>query len=456
MLERIIILLTAILGALALSFYGDFILTELVAVAMMIFFALHFFRSIGRSYEVLYIPILLAVFQCLIMSMVVYHVYNDDRLVIALKYDMGVPRERYFGYMVPAVCMMSLGMLLPLVKMQDRDAFIRFTLARVRQYLHDKGNIGILLIVIGAVASLAAGFVPVTLQYAVGLMAQLIYVGALYIYHSNFKSKNLYLGGAFAVILYRALSQGMFGELVYLVGLTGLLLLLGKKISFTRKSIIIVAGIVLVLVIQLVKKDYRDVAWRGDANKAGAGLFFNLALEKISNPSMFFDKWAMFNTVNRFNQGMIVGKVMRYVPDNEPFAEGETIFTALAASFVPRFMWPDKPMAGGHVNMLRFTGFKVEGYSMNISPLGEAYANFGETGGIIFMFFYGLYFNLYILIVLNIARKRPTVLLWLPVLLLNAVQMETDVLMCVNSSLKNGLFAWLCFWAAKKFLKIQL
>ena len=93
------------------------------------------------------------------------------------------------------------------------------------------------------------------------------------------------------------------------------------------------------------------------------------------------------------NQGWLVAMTMKKVPDKFDFAYGETIWQSVAAAIVPRFIWPDKPEAGGKANLKRFWGYNLVGFSMNIGPFGEGYANFDKIGGIIYMFFYGLFFN---------------------------------------------------------------
>ena len=103
-----------------------------------------------------------------------------------------------------------------------------------------------------------------------------------------------------------------------------------------------------------------------------------------------------------------------------------------------------------------FTGLIIEGYSMNVGPFGEAYGNFGSTGGIIFMLFYGLFFNLAIFFLLKVSKSKPTIILWFPIIFLNAIQVETDILMTVNSVIKNCLFVAICYWGASRFMRIQL
>lgn len=431
---------------------------EVLSVGLFVFLLLDFVDSIGKNYNILDIPILLALFQCMLMPMVVYHVYNDDLLVVALKYDMGIPRERYYGFMFPAIVMMTIGMKLPpLLQFSYQQKFLQ-AIQAVKKYLVGKGNMGVLLIIIGVVANIMRDFVGGAMQYIAYLVSLLLYVGVLYTYFSDHKQRFWYLVTGAVVIMGQAIRKGMFGELVYVLLLAGLLMLLGKKISSLQKYGLAIVGFFCVLILQSVKADYRAIAWRGqgDPNQSNTGAFVSLIADRVAEPGRFFDLDLMFPTVNRFNQGLIVAKVLDHVPNRAPFAEGETIFKSLAATFVPRFLWPDKPQAGGHENMLRFTGFKIEGYSMNISPMGEAYGNYGVEGGIFFMLLYGLFFSLLIVLLMSYVKKRPTIILWFPVLFLNSIQMETDILMCLNSLIKNMVFVAAVFWLANRFLRLKL
>jgi len=456
--NRIIYGLIALVTALFFTLVEGMMIEEILAIGLFIYILLNFIDSIGKNYNILDIPILLALFQCMLMPSIVYHVYNTDLLVIALKYDMGVSAETYYGFMFPAIVAMIIGIKLPgLLRGSNQPKYIR-AISEVRVYLKGKGSIGTLLIIIGVVSGIMKIFIPGALYYVAYLFSLLLYVGVLYTFFSDSKNRLWFLLGGGVFILVQAIAQGMFGELVYTLALTVLLLLLGQKIKTSLKFTLFITGFLFVLILQSVKADYRDIAWRGQAGgeQGNTRAFFTLIVDRLSEPGRFFDLTLMFPTVNRFNQGMIVGKVMDHIPNRAPFAEGETIFKSIAASFVPRIFWPDKPMSGGHENMERFTGYIIEGYSMNISPMGEAYGNYGVEGGIFFMIFYGMFFSVVIIILLNIIKKRPTLVLWFPILFLNSVQIETDILMCVNSIIKNLIFIWFCYWAADRFLRIKL
>jgi hypothetical protein len=455
-LRKLFIALLSLIAAIMFSMLGSFNNYEIMSVGIAAYMTFSFIDSIGKGYNLFDITILLAVFQCLIMPMIVYHVYNNDYIVIALKYDMSVSPDEYYGYIFPAIVCLIIGLKTPFIRKRNTSKIIKETISKSQLHLKGKGNLGILLIIIGTVSGLLQIFIPGELKYIAYLFGKLLYVGVIYTFFSDAKNKKLFLLGGIVMMVAQSLAQGMFGELVFTLMLGTMLVLLGKKISDGYKYGLAIAGMIFIILLQSVKGEYRAATWYGKGDKDEVGTFFSLILDRLSKPDKFFDMYEMFPTINRFNQGMIIGKVFIHVPQNEPFAEGETIFTTLAASFVPRILWPNKPKSGGHENMLRFTGFKIEGYSMNISPLGEAYANFNKTGGIIFMFFYGLFFNVALFLLLRLSRKTPTIILWFPILFLNSIQIETDVLMCVNSLIKNLIFIGFCYWAADRFLRLKL
>jgi hypothetical protein len=373
---------------------------------------------------------------------------------------MIIDEEQYFGFTIPAIIAMIMGMELPLFSKHARFNLITSSFRNTSQFLKGKGIVGIALLSIGLSASVISVFLPPEFEYIGYLFSKVLFVGIFYIHNSEIQNKKVYLFLGFTVLISQSLIQGMFGELVYTLILGFLLILLGRNISLNKKYFSAIIGIIFVLLIQSVKSEYRDVAWN-DGNvikkqQTSLEFFSSLLLEKITNPSQFFNKDDLYPFVIRFNQGMLQARVMDYVPQYQPYENGKTIYLSIISSFVPRILWPDKPIAGGRWNMEHFTGLIIEGYSMNIGPLGEAYGNFGPEGGVYFMFFYGLFFNIVIYLLLIAIKKRPTIILWFPILFLNAIQVETDILMTVNSTLKNILFMAFCFWAADRFLRTKL
>jgi hypothetical protein len=124
---------------------------------------------------------------------------------------------------------------------------------------------------------------------------------------------------------------------------------------------------------------------------------------------------------------------------------------------VPRFLWPNKPDVGGGVNLARFLGIKKKlNYSMDIGPYGEAYGNFGPVYGVACMFLYGLLLSYLFKVVIVKSIKRPTLLLWTPILFFSTLTMETNFLLTVNSFFKTAVFMFILFWLVKKAFKVSL
>jgi hypothetical protein len=278
-----------------------------------------------------------------------------------------------------------------------------------------------------------------------------------YCFYSNIPYRILILGTVFAIMIFRSISGGMFGEMVFMGAMTVILIVLGKSMKFRSKLIVILMGIFGIILIQSIKPSYRQQTWNNKNQDNKFSIFTDILIDKINDPiTMINNEKVLFVMYGRFNQGQIISNVLYSVPQKFPFANGETILTSLAASVVPRILWADKPEAGGVYNFMRFLGIRLRGWSANISPFGEAYGNFGITGGIVFMFFFGLLFNYLFQLLLKIAVKTPSVILWFPFLFFYAVSIETDVLTMVNSFTKAAIFAYLMYKIFPLVFKLKI
>ncbi|MCX6890310.1 MAG: hypothetical protein NTX51_02120 [Verrucomicrobia bacterium] len=144
----------------------------------------------------------------------------------------------------------------------------------------------------------------------------------------------------------------------------------------------------------------------------------------------------------RFNQGWIVDRVLQHVPANEPYARGETVLSSLKAALLPRILAPDKRGAGGREFMTRFADYTpFEDTSMSIGFVGEIYANFGRTGGILGCGVYALLLALgFRLLGL---RARKSVVWWSLVFYIAhlAIKAETDIGTAMNYVVKAAVVA---------------
>ena len=167
----------------------------------------------------------------------------------------------------------------------------------------------------------------------------------------------------------------------------------------------------------------------------------NLFIKNITNFEDQLNAEILLSVFSRLNEGYYVANVMAYVPHYEPYAGGE-LMLHFFYPFIPRVIWTDKPMTGGFSNMKRFTNIvNTENTSTNISPVGEAYVNFGIAGGIIFMLIFGLIFSFIFQYVIKLSAKRQTIILWLPNLFVGLIiGSETDVLTIWGTFVTAAIF----------------
>jgi hypothetical protein len=200
-------------------------------------------------------------------------------------------------------------------------------------------------------------------------------------------------------------------------------------------------GIFGILLIQSIKHEYRDAIESGDAVNR-PGYFFSLLSSRVLNPSTVFQPERLYSAAVRGNQGFLMARTIDYVPKYEPYAKGETIIKSITASFVPRVLWPDKPILGGKENTCRFLGDCAQrSYSYNIGQIGEGYVNFGPVWNILYMLLYGLFINWSLYKIRKISFKYPTIILWIPLLYFAALSLETDLLTFLNTFIKGILMS---------------
>jgi len=158
-IQKTILNFVSLLIGVFISRLIDASMYETVGVVLFIYFVFNFIESIGNSYNILDIPILMTLFQLLIMPMIVYRVYNEEYFVQAFKYDMSVSEDVYYSFIVPASLLMIFGMKIPLLSVRQNSKMILTALEKSKNYLKDKSNIGITLMFIGIIAGFLQYFI---------------------------------------------------------------------------------------------------------------------------------------------------------------------------------------------------------------------------------------------------------------------------------------------------------
>jgi len=429
---------------------------ESLSCALMFYCFLTFIDNLGKKIVIMDYAVLMMVATCLVMPVVFYHYYpNTHKLARLWEKYMPISSDEYLEFAFPAVVAMVIGMRISIRKLRINSNPVVY-INNVKEYLATRPNLGLSLITVGVLSGFLDFLAPSSLAQVLNFTEHLTYVGVFYVIYSPSKHKRLIVPGVIALMLGQSLVTGMFGDMVNMAACSLPLILLGnKKFTFRSKLFFTSLGIFIVLLIQSVKSEYRQRTWKMNTG-ADPAFFAQLVGERLVDIEGTVDPDNLFFISVRLNQGWQVALTMKRVPQQFPFAHGETIINSIEASIIPRFLWPDKPKSGGVENLRRFWGFNIIGYSMNIGPLGEAYANFDVLGGIIYMLFYGLFFNFMLSTILKFAEKRPTIVLWLPFLFYYAISVETDSLTTMGSLIKGVFFTWLVFKIYRITLRMDL
>jgi|688.fasta_scaffold04983_9 hypothetical protein len=405
----------------------------LVAVLAFISFK-EFYQKIDRGLPLLELANLIAVLQWTVGPVLSYFFALNH-----FKYYMYVDEPTFFTYALPATCgftaaILGWGLVVdqrPIIAQRNQSFYFRY---------------GIYLLIIAFAAELASGSAPSSIQFFFFLLSQLRYVAAMYFLLSGHQYRIPATIAACSSLFVKSASAGMFHDLLLWLALIFCVWFPTARWLHYRKPFVFAFAALMVFTIQVVKQDYRERLRTGDNPS-----LFLMAFDYLSPSGRAWDQDVLSLALVRLNQGWIISAVMHNVPANQEFAYGETVVEAVVA-LAPRFLLPNKVGAGGRENFQKYTGLPIsKETSMCICVLGEAYANFGDYGGIFFMIVFGGFLAVYYSKVLRWTAEHPDFLFWIPLIFYQAIKAETDMVVIVNQVFKGSIVAFGGYWAMHRF-----
>jgi hypothetical protein len=433
---------------LYLFFMTHIPLSHNIAFSVFAWTWLSFVDELGKRIAILKIIALLAVGQWIIAPLAIDYMVGYEHMMVRT--------DDYLSFVLPGTILLLIGLFWPMGKdvLSEEEYF-----SKIREHLKKYPRLGVVIFVIGLACGLVDKAVPVQIRFVFFLLGNLIYIGAFYTLLSPAKNKNIIVGIVIALTVGSTVARGMFGELVYWAGFSVIMVATIFRPSLLQKIMIFAAGIFMIGLIQSIKMEFRMLTWmRADITDTDRfAIMGDVISGRLADPSVIFSEEAMLHLAGRANQGYIISEIMYNIPNHREYLGGETIFLATLASFIPRVLWPSKPKSGGTQNFRKFTGRELpEGTSMDLSPIGEAYGNFGPGGAWIFIFIYGLFLNYMFHSVLRIAKNHPTLILWMPLIFFQVVKVETDVNSVLNHGIKALFLTWLMYWGFRTFLNTKI
>ena len=432
--------------AILLSFIFGIQTWSAIGLAFATFYVVRVIHNMGHKIPILDLMTALAALQWIVGPFIDYHNGTTH-----YKYYMYVPENIYMAYAVPAIIAFRLGTLF----FKDHSDLEAIGL-KVSKLFDEYPKLPYVLIIVGLLIPYLNPLIPASLRFIFFLLANIKYVGVIYLLFSGKPNRWFIFIGVMTATALASIAAGMFHDLLLWAMLTFTFVARELKLSFILKIVFAFTGLLLAMTIQSVKPQYRQLIYETHYAGSKTNLFMNLALNQWQNGSIVTPTSEEDMNV-RLNQGWIISAVMRHVPKNEPYANGSTITEGISASLLPRFLNPDKKRAGGQENFERFTGLQLgEQTSMGISLAGEGYANYGRLGGILFMFFWGLFIGWFWKKLFDWSKFYPTLLIWSPILFLQVVKAETEFVVVLNHLIKASILVFCLLWFIKKQWGIRI
>jgi hypothetical protein len=399
--------------------------------------AFRFFKSLGKGLPVLEMLLLIAGMQWILGAFIEYNVsYNH------FKYYMYVDESTYMSYVVPAYALF-VAVVFVISRNQSKLAINLDDLTAFSSY-------GLYLLGVGIISDFMKPLVPDSIQFVFFLLANFKYIGALILFFSEKKwHKQIFYLTILYLLLY-SIRSGFFHDFILWSSFFYMFWAYKIKPSYKTNLIILIVGFFLSTVVQMVKSDYRELIWNGYAGDP-VGLFIDIMQKRISG-GFNEDRGEEGELNARLNQGWIISAILEHTPRVEPYAKGQTIKEAVFASALPRFLNPEKKIAGGVENFEKYTGIQLEkNTSMGMSLVGEAYANFGNMG----MWFLGLWGFLlarFWNFLIEKSKKNIVILFFLPLIFLQVVKAETELVVVLNHIVKASILVAGVLWLSRGFL----
>jgi hypothetical protein len=321
-------------------------------------------------------------------------------------YKMQIPEEEYFAYAIPAVLCFITGLHIRAGHLEGEVVDID----RIARFVQQNLKLPYLLIGIGFVSSIISKEFPSDIGFVFYLLGGFKFIGLFLIILSSQIIKPLPLIIVLGSIITTSLGEGMFHDLLTWLLFLGAVYAIKYKPSVNLKMMVAAGFILMAVVIQQLKGDYRS-ATNQLGQERGLGTF-TTTYEKRKEKNTLFSFESLAPSNIRINQGFIVTNIMKTVPNKVPFSNGEELYQVLEAAFLPRIIAPNKLNAGDKVLFTKYSGIALSrNTSMGLSSMGDAYVNFGITGGCIFMFVLGFIYSEALKLFYRNSNRYPILLL---------------------------------------------
>jgi hypothetical protein len=209
--------------------------------------------------------------------------------------------------------------------------------------------------------------------------------------------------------------------------------------------VFLVMGSILITV-QSVKSSVRNIVNKESFEGNTSKLFLESIFKRVYHMRSD-DLRVIGGMVNvRINQGWIVSDIIDHLERVPGKISTEYFKKELMGVFLPRFIYPGKPIVGDHKKFKEFAGWKLSRkVAMSVGVMGDGYGNFGYWGGIFYCFAFGMILGLLFLVWNQMAHTYPTLLLWGTLIFFNCMRAGDETYIIINWIIKSAAFVFIYY-----------
>lgn len=397
------------------------------------------FDSLGKSFPFKELIMSIMGLQLIISPFFDYYYFKNEVFGV-----MRVDKEVYFSYVLPATMALQFGLFLLHPRKTNEDKLFNVLSLNSKQNI----RLGWMLIGIGYIFYLLNLLVqiPSSLAFIFVSFAFFRFIGFFYLWFS--KSSFLYLGFIIVFIPFfiKTINSAIFIDLLIFIIFILSIYLMKEKISRWKIIALAIIGFWALFILQSVKHSYRSIVWNDSFEGSQITVLSKLFIEKIANFDQINFKEVGAGVNIRLNQGWILTHVMNNIPNKKPIAEGRFLEKEIIGILLPRFLYQEKAVVGDHEKFLYFAGWSLaSGVAMNVGIMGDGYGNFGNIGGIIFCFFFGLWLGLFFRIFFNIAKRYPTLPIWGVLIFFYSMRAGNEFYIIANWMIKTSVIVFIYY-----------
>jgi hypothetical protein len=392
---------------------------QIVAILLFVSQILVLFEGIGSRMPIREIFGTLFCLQFLIGPMIAY--YFGDQYVIDI-YKMRVSQEEYYSFLIPTTVAFIVGLNIK----HNNFSGEGINMEGIKALRMNQPYLPHYFIAAGFVFGTLEGSASAELKFVFYLLGALKYIGLFLMILSDKKLNLWFLIIIVGYMVSIAVNTGMFHDLFTWTIFIAAFFFLRFRIRPIFKLGVFLSFTLLATGIQFIKFDYREVL-SNDEEEVGIETFGTVYTDATKERGSMFSESNIALNSTRINQGFIIAHVLSNVPSKEPFADGASMKQIFLSAIMPRFLYADKLNAGDQEIFMKYSGLQLnKTTAMALSSVGDAYANYGKFGCWVFMFFYGLLFNLTLKFLARKAKIFPVISLFVPLIFIFPIRPDCE------------------------------